>query len=130
MMVHIRAIGMESSPSLHDYAERRAFGAIGRIASPLDRVAISISDDNGPRGGVDKRCRIVLSGSHRTIAEAVDADPYAAVDRACERLAHALRRIVERGREFLRVRHVALATRTAKPRRRGRSRAPKIDRGA
>ena len=66
MMIHIRAIGMASSPSLHDYAERRAFGAIGRIASPLDRVAISISDDNGPRGGVDKRCRIVLSGDRKS----------------------------------------------------------------
>ena len=130
MKIVIRIHQVDLTFELRDHVRRRLEFALGRLGPAVRAVRVTLADVNGPRGGVDKRCRIVLSGSHRTIAEAVDADPYAAVDRACERLAHALRRLVERGRELLRVRHVALATRTAKPRRRGRSRAPKIDHGA
>ena len=115
---------MEPSPALHDYAERRVNDAVARIASPLDRIAICLSDDNGPRGGVDKRCRILVRGAHRTVAEAVDADPYAAVDRACARLAETLRRVVERGRRFLRVRLGEAPPRSRRRRSEARRDAP------
>ncbi len=53
-----------------------------------------MSDLNGPKGGVDKRCLVRVSGPHRldvTIEER-GSDMYTAIDRATARAKHALLR--------------------------------------
>lgn len=98
MTLFVRTIGLEASPALHAYVQRRIASAVGRLLGPLDTLVVRLSDDNGPRGGVDKRCRIVARGGSAIVVEAVDEDLFAAVDRACDRLAVAFVRDVERRR--------------------------------
>ena len=43
-----------------EYARRRIHFALSRFATKIDRVTAVFSDDNGPRGGIDKVCRITV----------------------------------------------------------------------
>lgn len=103
MNILVRSIGLAVSPSLHEYAERRAATALHRVLDPSARVSVQIIDENGPRGGVDKRCRIKVQGHGLySYAEALDSDAYAAIDRACERIAAAVHRRGDRSKHVLR----------------------------
>ena len=60
MQVEIRGMGVTRSDALWAHVERRARFALGRFADRVVRVKIQLADVNGPRGGVDKRCRVRL----------------------------------------------------------------------
>jgi ribosome-associated translation inhibitor RaiA len=53
----------------------------------IARVDVAITDENGPRGGVDKHCRIrvCMPGVAPFVATATDANSWAAVNRAATR---------------------------------------------
>jgi ribosome-associated translation inhibitor RaiA len=61
---------------------------------------VRLRDVNGPRGGVDMGCRVVvwLRGRKAVIVDAVDRDLYAAVDLAAAKLREAVRRRLKRRR--------------------------------
>lgn len=79
---------------LTDYSKRRLAFALGRYAGMVQRVRLRFGDVNGPRGGLDKCCRIhaELVGGQRLLVEAVDSDFQVAVDHAVNRLARAVGR--------------------------------------
>jgi ribosome-associated translation inhibitor RaiA len=59
---------------------------------------VRIADLNGPRGGVDRQCRITVDvrPSRTVILEETDADLYRAIDRAAHRVGQSVRRQLER----------------------------------
>jgi hypothetical protein len=63
---------------------------------------VYLGDVNGPRGGADKRCRIVvhLPPGGRAVVSGTATDPYAAVARTAQRSAHAVKRHLKRKRSF------------------------------
>ena len=65
-----------------------------------------LSDVNGPRGGVDKRCGIEvrLKGTSAIAIDDTEADLYVAIDRAAERTGRTLDRRLAR-RHHLANRH-------------------------
>jgi ribosomal subunit interface protein len=92
MNVVFRSPGMDSTDALRAYAERRLRFAIARVLDAASTAIVRISDLNGPRGGVDKRCRITVRDAGITAhAEAINGDSFAAVDLACDRIARVLR---------------------------------------
>jgi ribosomal subunit interface protein len=100
MELLVRSINFDNSAALHDYATRRVQRVMKFLENPAVRLQVSLSDENGPRGGEDKCCRIRLLGPRGgTFVEATHADPYAAVDIAADRLAQALQRRLQRKRE-------------------------------
>ncbi len=75
------------SGELHHFAHRRLSTALGHFAARVRDVDVWLEDVNGPRRGVDKRCRISLrlkSGGQAT-ATAHAANEFAALARAAER---------------------------------------------
>jgi ribosome-associated translation inhibitor RaiA len=88
----------EVAEALHAYAMRRMSFAVRRFAHRVRRVTVRLTDENGPRGGVDSRCAITaeLSGRAPLFVEATAAWPFAAITDAAARLNEALRRHVER----------------------------------
>lgn len=69
--------------------ERRAQFALGRMGARIRRVDVRVCDVNGPRGGVDKRCRVQvhLDSGPAVQIEDFDSDLADLVDRCFERAA-------------------------------------------
>ena len=92
MQITIRACGW-----LSRLARRRFELALGRFQGRVRSVAIRIVDLNGPRGGVDKRCRVTvqLSAPKRTLViEDTDADAAIAIDRVADRTVRTVARAI------------------------------------
>lgn len=71
---------------LRQFAERRIGFALDHLRQ-IRRVDISLEDVNGPKGGVDKRCRIRATlGFARVLLEESQTDWQIAVARAIHRL--------------------------------------------
>jgi putative sigma-54 modulation protein len=100
MQIDIQARGFKLTDGLRNQAERRVRFALGSSSSKVRRIVMSLADENGPRGGVDKRCtiRANLSGSPPVIIEQQESDLYVAIDRAADRVARTLSRRLERSR--------------------------------
>ncbi|HEX9171762.1 MAG TPA: HPF/RaiA family ribosome-associated protein [Telluria sp.] len=111
MRIVIQADGFVLTEALRAYAEQRVATALGWAGRRMRKLAVSLSDINGPRGGIDKRCKIQLrlDGGQEVVIEDTEADLYVAIDRAAERADRALVRRVERMREFAHVRIEASA---------------------
>jgi putative sigma-54 modulation protein len=101
MKMDIRFHGLELSPALRDHARNRLASRLRRFGREVSEVTVRIGDVNGPRGGVDKRCRIVVRGPRfgPWTLEELHTDPYGAVDAATGRLAQAVARAISRARD-------------------------------
>ncbi len=93
------------SDALRDYAEHRLEFALDRFVPRIADVHLRLEDLNGPRGGVDKQCRldvlglpswrIQVQGEGTTFNDAIDA----AAARAGRSIARLLSRMAETRRE-------------------------------
>ena len=96
---------------LRELAERRVRFVLRRMGWLVPRADVQMSDVNGPRGGVDKRCQVALQtpGAGSVVAVAVARDWRTALDQALTRAARALMRLWRRSHETRhpRRRHVA-----------------------
>ena len=86
--------------TLRKHIEQRIYFAFSRFSPRISRVSVMAEDINGPRGGIDKRCRIVvkLERSGELTVEATDADMSAAVSAVADRVGRAVQRELERRR--------------------------------
>ena len=109
MRVTIQTSGFDMTSALRAYTEHRLATALGWARDHTHKLAVSLSDINGPRGGVDKRCliQVQMGGGREVIIENVEADLYAAIDRAVDRADRAVVRQVERARHFTHTRMAA-----------------------
>ena len=101
MRTEILARGFALTAALRSYAERRLHAALGRYRRAVHAVRVRLADLNGPRGGVDKSCIVEVRGPALVpvVVRERDADLYAAIDRAGQRLdATMARRLARRHR--------------------------------
>lgn len=78
---------------------RKSLGAkLGKYATSIERVSVRVLDANGPRGGVDKVCRIkvVLSGLPSVVFESQAATLKPAIDGALAGTQRTVRRSLQR----------------------------------
>ena len=106
MRITIQAAGFVLSTALKAYTEKRLHTALGWAGKHVSELQVSLSDINGPRGGLDKRCRILVQipGGKGVVIEDTDTDLYRAIDRAAERVDRAVVRRLEQMRGFSHVR--------------------------
>ncbi len=91
---------------LRQLIERRLLFALSRFDDRIHQVDFVVNDENGPRGGIDKACRITVS-LHRTadvIVRDKDADLVKCVSRVAERAGRAVSRAIEKTQSFDRIR--------------------------
>jgi putative sigma-54 modulation protein len=117
MRVTIQTNGFEMTSALRAYTEHRLAIALGWARDHTHKLAVSLSDINGPRGGIDKCCKIQvqLGNGRAVVIENVDADLYVAIDRAVDRADRAVVRRVERARHFAHTRMSTLQETGATP---------------
>lgn len=98
MQLDIQARGFTLTEALRQHSERRLRFALGPASGRLRSVSMRLSDVNGPRGGMDKRCvlRACATGAPAVVISHVETDIYAAIDRAADRLARTLTRRLQR----------------------------------
>jgi ribosome-associated translation inhibitor RaiA len=91
---------------LRQLAERRVRFVLRRLSWLVPRAEVRLSDVNGPRGGVDKRCQVELTtdGAGSVVVASVAKDWRAALDQALARAARFLVRLWRRGSDSRRLR--------------------------
>lgn len=97
---YIRAVGAPLSAAAKTELRRKLGRKLGRHALDIERTSVRIEDVNGPRGGVDKRCRIkvVISALPSVVVEAQHESLNAAIDGALDRVQLAVRQALKRRR--------------------------------
>lgn len=83
-----------------DHIRRKIPVKLKNFASAIERVSVRLEDANGPRGGVDKVCRVkvVLRSHPSVVVEARHTLLRGAVDNALTAAQRAVRRTVQRHR--------------------------------
>jgi ribosome-associated translation inhibitor RaiA len=83
---------------LRDLTERRVRFTLRRLAWLVPRADVQMSDVNGGRGGIDKRCQVELKtdGSGSVVVASMASDWRTALDNALTRAARALMRLWRR----------------------------------
>jgi len=94
-----RASGSEVEP-LESHIKRRLGFALARVSEEMSSVFIRLDDLNGPRGGIDKRCRVLLRGPKigELVVEEIDVAWGPAIDRALSLAGRSVVRALERVR--------------------------------
>jgi len=97
---HVRVIGAAFDDDQRDYVGQKLGMKLGKFAPSIERISVRLTDVNGPRGGVDQRCRVkvVLSGLPSVLVERRHVNMEAAIDTALHATEEAVRRVVGRRR--------------------------------
>ena len=91
---------------LRDVVQRRMRFVFRRIDWLIPKATVELSDVNGPRGGIDKRCQVELrtDGAGSVVVASVASDWRIALDNALARAARFLMRLWRRGSDSRRMR--------------------------
>ena len=84
MQVEIRGKGLHVTDVLSTYIQRRLGFALGRFRRRVERVLVWVEDTNGPKGGIDKQCRVavVVPHSRAAVMESRASNILVAINRA------------------------------------------------
>ncbi len=101
MELEIRGQNLRVGEGLHKQVERQMDFALGPFEGWISGVAVYLEDVNGPKGGIDKQCRVLvtLKGGKTLKIEDIDSDLTAAINRAAGRLGQVVGREVDKRRE-------------------------------
>lgn len=96
MSVEIRSRNFKMTDALKGYTGHRFGIALRGLERRVRRLTVRLADANGPKGGIDKVCRIEaeLHPLGRVVIEEQQPDAYAAIDLASGRFRRVLRRSV------------------------------------
>jgi ribosome-associated translation inhibitor RaiA len=102
MKIDIRLRGMSEADQLRAHVQRQLHFHLARFTTAIGEVLVRVTDLNGPKGGVDKRCQILVRLERGgSITVHVDgADGRAAVDHAIERTVRMIARELARARAW------------------------------
>lgn len=101
MTVNVRVEGLDDERgAIRAHAAARVAAALRRFGRDIGDVLVRIVDENGARGGIDTRCRVVVTGSRIGVAmvEARAGSARVAVDGAAPRLSRLVARQLDRVR--------------------------------
>ena len=98
MLIDTRCFGFPLTDAIRRHVDARVESALSISSRHVLRVTVRLDDVNAGRGGIDKRCRVVVALRHdRTFAaDAVREDLYDAVDRAARKARVGVRRMLKR----------------------------------
>ncbi len=98
MHIDLTVKGVAKTPALDRLLHHKLPYAFDQFGRWVRDVALAVEDLNGPKGGVDKRCRLTVSVP-RSAAVVIDergADLLAVVTNAIDRAAQSLARLRDR----------------------------------
>jgi putative sigma-54 modulation protein len=98
VIIELHGQGFTVTPALAGHVRRRLAFVLTRHSNRIQRCAVRVGDENGPRGGVDKFCRIrvQLLGAPVVVIEDVGTDLYDVIDRAADRAGRVVVKYLDR----------------------------------
>ena len=98
MRVDVRMMNVPGSRALESYVRRRVGNALERLSHRVRGSLVRIWDENGPRGGVDMHCQIIVALHPRgeVIVSEVSEDIYRTIDQVIPKLKKSVVRGIER----------------------------------
>lgn len=98
MLLNVLSRGVELSDTMRATLQRKLEFAFDRFGDRLRSVDVTLEDLNGPRGGIDKRVRLLVNGPsrHEVVIEERSDNLMAAVSTAIDRASQALARLLDR----------------------------------
>lgn len=98
---YIRSVGPVLGIGDRQYLRRKLAQKLRKFSPAVVRTSVRVEDVNGPRGGMDKRCRIkvVLRGLPSVVVEEHHASLQSAIDGALIQMERTVRRATDRRRE-------------------------------
>lgn len=98
MQWQLRDNDVRRPANLPEHIDRRLRYALSRFGNRIEKVIVFLHDHNGPKGGVDKVCRILVKvrGCGTVFAGVIDCDWFTTVDRATTRIGHNVSRQLDR----------------------------------
>jgi putative sigma-54 modulation protein len=108
--VDIRTKHMQATEAMRAHVTRKVEEALARHPGAVTRATLRASDINGPRGGNDLLCSLVLQGPRLgpLVGQVTHTDFYVATSKVIKKVGLALDQAVRRGR-FSSKRHGAPA---------------------
>ena len=102
MEVSIVRRGVLLDESLRSFVHDKVDTTLGRLNHEIRSVRIQLEDTNGPRGGLDKRCVVTVSGDrfNPCVVETLDVGIHAAIAQALHIATRALIRSLQRERDL------------------------------
>ncbi len=102
MLIQVNAAEFHSTPAIITHVENEVEKALKIYRDRITRVEVHLHDDNGPKAGPDKRCVMeARPASHKPLAvEDTSTDMYDAIIGAAGKLERAVRKLVEKEREY------------------------------
>jgi ribosome-associated translation inhibitor RaiA len=99
-MVTIRQIGVELTVEARESMELRLEQALRCLGRRIQKVNAFFSDLNGPKGGIDKLCRVVvhLKRQPSLVIEDRDSELGNLIDRIVDRVGQTATRLLDRSR--------------------------------
>ena len=110
--IFIHGLGAFPEEGLAERIEQRVRAGLNRSGRAIDLVRVSVEDVNGPRGGIDEACRIVVQLPPRGCVTVTGkgAQLLAAVSETAARAAQAIHRHVQRRKTLRRRNREQLAS--------------------
>src|SRR5689334_23233735 len=92
--IHIRGLEGDFGPEERVFVRHKLTRRLNKFAESIERVSLRAEDVNGPRGGVDRVCRVkvVVRGLPSVVVEKQDASLNTAVDLSLAGVERAVRR--------------------------------------
>ncbi len=102
MKIEIRERSVNVPTRLRAHVERTLDLALGKFDARIAKVSVRFSNEPAKAGRLHKQCviEVVVRPARSLRVEDSDTDPFVAVDRASERIGHALARALAREREL------------------------------
>ena len=102
MNLTIRHDGIEMTEAIDHHVRDRLTAALDQHTSHVRAVAITVRDENGPRGGVDKSCQVKvdLDIQHEPVfVKKLHEDIYLAVTEAADAVKRTVGRLVGKAKK-------------------------------
>jgi len=101
MKIEIKKNNMSADLELQLYIERRIYFALSRFTHQIRTITVRLQDINGPKGGNDKKCQIVIRLKSKTlILEGLEDNFFTAVDLTAARAQRGVSREIDRMKDF------------------------------
>lgn len=94
MVVIVKARHFSLSPALSEHVESKLRLMLGRYEQKINRVHVTLFDVNGPKGGEDMCCKLVIHPSHMPaiVVKELSTDMYDSINKCSHRAKRVLGR--------------------------------------